>query len=166
MVDKVSAQALAKTLVEKLTQRGMTVAAAESCTGGMVTAAITSVSGASAVLEYSAVTYANRIKEQVLGVRRETLEAYGAVSAQTACEMAKGIAAAADADMGLAVTGIAGPTGGTPEKPVGTVYIAVFQSDKCECERLNLLDECGEDRRAIREESVRRVLSLALKTLT
>lgn len=165
MVDKVSAQALAKTLVEKLTQRGMTVAAAESCTGGMVTAAITSVSGASAVLEYSAVTYANRIKEQVLGVRRETLEAYGAVSAQTACEMAKGIAAAADADMGLAVTGIAGPTGGTPEKPVGTVYIAVFQSDKCECERLNLLDECGEDRRAIREESVRRVLSLALKTL-
>lgn len=166
MVDKVSAQALAKTLVEKLTQRGMTVAAAESCTGGMVTAAITSVSGASAVLEYSAVTYANRIKEQMVGVKHETLEAYGAVSAQTACEMAKGIAAAADADMGLAVTGIAGPTGGTPEKPVGTVYIAVFQSDKCECERLNLLDECGEDRRAIREESVRRVLSLALKTLT
>lgn len=165
MVDKVSAQALAKTLVEKLTQRGMTVAAAESCTGGMVTAAITSVSGASAVLEYSAVTYANRIKEQMVGVKHETLEAYGAVSAQTACEMAKGIAAAADADMGLAVTGIAGPTGGTPEKPVGTVYIAVFQSDKCECERLNLLDECGEDRRAIREESVRRVLSLALKTL-
>lgn len=114
MVDKVSAQALAKTLVEKLTQRGMTVAAAESCTGGMVTAAITSVSGASAVLEYSAVTYANRIKEQMVGVKHETLEAYGAVSAQTACEMAKGIAAAADADMGLAVTGIAGPTGGTP----------------------------------------------------
>lgn len=166
MVDKVSAQALAKTLVEKLTQRGMTVAAAESCTGGMVTAAITSVSGASAVLEYSAVTYANRIKEQMVGVKHETLEAYGAVSAQTACEMAKGIAAAADADMGLAVTGIAGPTGGTPEKPVGTVYIAVFQNGKCECERLNLLDECGEDRGAIREESVRRVLSLALKTLT
>lgn len=114
----------------------------------MVTAAITSVSGASAVFEYSAVTYANRIKEQMLGVRRETLSAYGAVSAQTACEMAKGIAAAADADMGLAVTGIAGPTGGTPEKPVGTVYIAVFQNGKCECERLNLLDECGEDRRS------------------
>jgi len=166
MADKVSVQALAKTLVEKLTQCGMTVAAAESCTGGMVTAAITSVSGASAVLEYSAVTYANRIKEQMVGVKHETLEAYGAVSAQTACEMAKGIAAAADADMGLAVTGIAGPTGGTPEKPVGTVYIAVFQNGKCECERLNLLDECGEDRGAIREESVRRVLSLALKTLT
>lgn len=165
MSGKASANALAETLVKALARRGMTVAAAESCTGGMVTAAITSVSGASAVLEYSAVTYANRIKEQMVGVKHETLEAYGAVSAQTACEMAKGIAAAADADMGLAVTGIAGPTGGTPEKPVGTVYIAVFQSDKCECERLNLLDECGEDRRAIREESVRRVLSLALKTL-
>ena len=165
MSGKASANALAETLVKALARRGMTVAAAESCTGGMVTAAITSVSGASAVLEYSAVTYANRIKEQMVGVKHETLEAYGAVSAQTACEMAKGIAAAADADMGLAVTGIAGPTGGTPEKPVGTVYIAVFQSDKCECERLNLLDECGEDRRAIREASVRRVLSLALKTL-
>ena len=165
MSGRPSANALAETLVKALAQRGMTVAAAESCTGGMVTAAITSVSGASAVLEYSAVTYANRRKEQMLGVRRETLSAYGAVSAQTACEMAKGLAAAADADMGLAVTGIAGPTGGTPEKPVGTVYIAVFQSDKCECERLNLLDECGEDRRAIREASVRRVLSLALKTL-
>ena len=166
MSGRPSANALAETLVKALAQRGMTVAAAESCTGGMVTAAITSVSGASAVLEYSAVTYANRIKEQMLGVRRETLSAYGAVSAQTACEMEKGISAAADADMGLAITGIAGPTGGTPEKPVGTVYIAVFQNGKCECERLNLLDECGEDRGAIREASVRRVLSLALKTLT
>ena len=99
MSGRPSANALAETLVKALAQRGMTVAAAESCTGGMVTAA-------------------NRIKEQMLGVRRETLSAYGAVSAQTACEMAKGIAAAADADMGLAVTGIAGPTAGTPEKPV------------------------------------------------
>lgn len=165
MSGKASVSVLAEALVKTLAQRGMTIAAAESCTGGMVTAAITSVSGASAVLEYSAVTYANRIKEQMLGVRHETLSVYGAVSAQTACEMAKGIAAAADADMGLAVTGIAGPTGGTPEKPVGTVYIAVFQNGKCECERLNLLDECGEDRGAIRAESVRRVLSLTLKAL-
>jgi len=165
MADKVSVQALAKTLVEKLAQRGMTVAAAESCTGGMVTAAITSISGASAVLEYSAVTYANRIKEQMVGVKHETLEAYGAVSAQTACEMAKGIADAADADMGLAVTGIAGPSGGTPEKPVGTVYIAVYRNGACECERLNLLGECGENREAIRTASVCRVLSLAIRQL-
>ena len=75
MSGRPSANALAETLVKALAQRGMTVAAAESCTGGMVTAAITSVSGASAVLEYSAVTYANRIKEQMLGVRRETLSA-------------------------------------------------------------------------------------------
>lgn len=166
MSGNASAYALAETLVKTLAQRGMKIAAAESCTGGMVTAAITSVSGASAVLEYSAVTYANRIKEQMLGVKHETLSAYGAVSAQTACEMAKGIAAAAGADMGLAVTGIAGPTGGTPEKPVGTVYIAVSQNGVCECERLSLLEECGEDREAIREESVRRVLFLALKALT
>lgn len=152
----------AEALVRALTARHMTVAAAESCTGGLVTAAITSVSGASAVLEYSAVTYANRIKEQVLGVKAETLAACGAVSRQTACEMAEGIRRAAKSDMGLAVTGIAGPTGGTAEKPVGTVYIAVSAGEVCKWERLDLLEECGADRERIRSASVCRVLRLAL----
>ena len=166
MNDWISAQALANTLVGKLKQCGMSVSVAESCTGGLVTAAITSVSGASAVLQYSAVTYANRIKEQVLGVRGETLRQYGAVSAQTACEMAAGIASAADADLGLAVTGIAGPTGGTAEKPVGTVYIAACFKGVCQWEHLSLLKECGIDREAIRTASVCRVLALGISQIT
>ena len=156
---------LAKALVEVLEARNMTVAAAESCTGGLVTAALTSVSGASAVLEYSAVTYANRIKESVLGVSHETLAAYGAVSGQCAGEMAQGIRKAADADLGIAVTGIAGPTGGTLQKPVGTVYIAAATAEGCIGERLDLLALCGNDREAIRNESVCRVLMLALRAL-
>ena len=149
---------LAKALVEALSERKMTVAAAESCTGGLVTAALTSVSGASAVLEYSAVTYANRIKESVLGVSHETLVQYGAVSEPCAKEMARGIRKAANADLGIAVTGIAGPTGGTPEKPVGTVYIAAATKEKTAAERLQLLELCGNDREAIRNESVCRLL--------
>ena len=156
---------LAKALVEALSERKMTVAAAESCTGGLVTAALTSVSGASAVLEYSAVTYANRIKESVLGVSHETLVQYGAVSEPCAKEMAQGIRKAANADLGIAVTGIAGPTGGTPEKPVGTVYIAAATEENTFVERLQLLELCGNDREAIRNESVCRVLELALRAL-
>ena len=156
---------LAKALVEALSERKMTVAAAESCTGGLVTAALTSVSGASAVLEYSAVTYANRIKESVLGVSHETLVQYGAVSEPCAKEMARGIRKAANADLGIAVTGIAGPTGGTPEKPVGTVYIAAATEENTFVERLQLLELCGNDREAIRNESVCRVLELALHAL-
>ena len=156
---------LAKALVEALSERKMTVAAAESCTGGLVTAALTSVSGASAVLEYSAVTYANRIKESVLGVSHETLVQYGAVSEPCAKEMARGIRKAANADLGIAVTGIAGPTGGTPEKPVGTVYIAAATEENTFAQRLQLLEFCGNDREAIRGESVCRVLELALHAL-
>lgn len=156
---------LAKALVEALSERKMTVAAAESCTGGLVTAALTSVSGASAVLEYSAVTYANRIKESVLGVSHETLVQYGAVSEPCAKEMARGIRKAANADLGIAVTGIAGPTGGTPEKPVGTVYIAAATEENTFVERLQLSELCGNDREAIRGESVCRVLELALRAL-
>lgn len=156
---------LAKALVEALSERKMTVAAAESCTGGLVTAALTSVSGASAVLEYSAVTYANRIKESVLGVSHETLVQYGAVSEPCAKEMAQGIRKAANADLGIAVTGIAGPTGGTPEKPVGTVYIAAATEENTFAQRLQLLELCGNDREAIRNESVCRVLELALRAL-
>lgn len=165
MYTREDAQRYAEKLVKALTERGYTVAAAESCTGGMVTAAITSVSGASAVLEYSAVTYANRIKEQVLGVSHATLAAYGAVSEQTAREMAQGIRKAAEADLGIAVTGIAGPTGGTEEKPVGTVYIAAANAEECFVKRLQLLEACGNDREAIRTASVCCVLQLALELL-
>ena len=114
---------LEESIVELLKQRGLTVTTAESCTGGKLSGRLLNVSGASEVYKEGYITYANDSKEKLLGVRHETLAAYGAVSEQTAAEMAAGAAKAAEADAALSVTGIAGPGGGTPEKPVGLVYI-------------------------------------------
>ena len=113
-----------KTVVEMLAARRETVSVAESLTGGMLASRLVDVPGASAVLGESYVTYANEAKERLLGVSGETLRAHGAVSEQCAREMAEGCRRASGADWALATTGIAGPDGGTPEKPVGTVYIA------------------------------------------
>ena len=147
----------AEALVKLLAARGLTIATAESCTGGMAAAAITSVSGASSVFEYGAVTYANRIKEEMLGVRESSLRQYGAVSEAVACEMAEGVRARANSDVGISITGIAGPTGAVEGKPVGTVYIAVSYRGNTVWERLNLLAECGNDRQNIRTETVIRL---------
>ena len=108
----------------------MKIATAESCTGGLLAKRITDVAGSSEVFEMGAVTYANRIKEQVLGVSAQTLEKYGAVSPETAREMAEGIRKAAGSDIGIGITGIAGPGGGNAEKPVGLVYIAMSTAEK------------------------------------
>lgn len=113
-----------KTVVEMLTARKETVSVAESLTGGMLASRLVDVPGASAVLGEGYVTYANEAKERLLGVSGETLRVHGAVSEQCAREMAEGCLRASGADWALATTGIAGPDGGTPEKPVGTVYIA------------------------------------------
>lgn len=101
----------------------MTVTTAESCTGGLLAGRIMNVAGASDVYREGYITYSNDAKERLLGVSRDTLEEYGAVSRQTACEMAEGAARAAGADAALSVTGIAGPGGGTKDKPVGLVYV-------------------------------------------
>ena len=122
-------ESLEELVVRELEKAGKTLATAESCTGGLLAKRITDVSGASQVFEMGAVTYANRIKEKVLGVSHETLEAHGAVSEETAREMARGIRRAADSDLGIGITGIAGPGGGTPEKPVGLVYIALCDGE-------------------------------------
>lgn len=103
--------------------RGWTLATAESCTGGMVATRLTSVPGSSDVFRGAVVAYADDVKEQELGVSRDTLERYGAVSAEAAAEMASGVRARLGADVAVSVTGIAGPGGGTPEKPVGTVFL-------------------------------------------
>jgi nicotinamide-nucleotide amidase len=116
---------LAEVIVRLLTQRKETLVLAESCTGGYVANRITDVPGASAVLVCGLVTYSNDSKQNLLGVRAETLAAHGAVSKPTAEEMAEGARARYGTDHAIAVTGIAGPSGGTPEKPVGTVFIAV-----------------------------------------
>ena len=116
---------LESVVVRLLSERKQTLALAESCTGGFIANRITNVPGASAVLLAGLVTYSNEAKEQFLGVRRETLAQHGAVSEPVAREMADGVRARTGADFAIAVTGIAGPTGGTPEKPLGTVFIAL-----------------------------------------
>ena len=116
-------------------QKGLTLTAAESCTGGLIAKRLTDVSGASAVFHGSLVTYSNRLKEKWLGVQAETLQKYGAVSAQTAREMALGARKAADADLAVAVTGIAGPNSDDTNKPVGLVFIALADKDSVTVEK-------------------------------
>lgn len=120
---------LEEEVVSLLDRKGLTLTAAESCTGGLIAKRLTDVSGASAVFHGSLVTYSNRLKEKWLGVQAETLQKYGAVSAQTAREMALGARKAADADLAVAVTGIAGPNSDDTNKPVGLVFIALASKD-------------------------------------
>lgn len=115
-------------LILFLKEKGLTVATAESCTGGLIAKMITDVPGASAVFEAGAVTYSNRIKTKLLGVDESLLRTKGAVCAETAEQMARGAARISDADVAVAVTGIAGPGGGSPEKPVGLVHMATYIS--------------------------------------
>ncbi|MDO9141093.1 MAG: nicotinamide-nucleotide amidase [Methylobacter sp.] len=115
---------LAEQLGRLLKADGKTIATAESCTGGWIAQTITDIPGSSAWFDRGFVTYSNAAKMQMLGVSPQTLEHYGAVSAETAAQMATGALAHSVADVAIAVTGIAGPDGGTTEKPVGTVFIA------------------------------------------
>lgn len=116
-------------LVTSLRERGMTLTCAESCTGGLIAKRITDIAGCSDVFLGGCVTYAADAKVKLIGVSRGTIEKYGVVSAETACEMARGVRLALGSDIGISTTGIAGPSGGTPEQPVGTVYIAVSTKD-------------------------------------
>lgn len=118
-------QDIASDLVALLASRGLTLATAESCTGGLLAGRVTSVSGASAVFMGGIVSYDNSVKRALLGVPSETLVSHGAVSAETATAMADGVRGRIGTSLGVSTTGIAGPTGAVPGKPVGTVYIAV-----------------------------------------
>lgn len=123
-------------IILKLTEQKQTISFAESCTGGRIASAFTAISGASAVLEGSCVTYSNSIKHDWLGVEKEILENFGAVSSQCVSQMLKGMQKLSDADYVLASSGIAGPTGGTDLKPVGTVYIGLqtpFSQEVFQC---------------------------------
>lgn len=119
------AKELEAVIGEKLRARGLRIAVAESCTGGLVGHRLTNVAGSSTYYMGSVTAYAYEAKVRLLGVSWETLEAHGAVSPETVTEMARGVRRALAADVGLAVSGIAGPGGGTPEKPVGLVWMAV-----------------------------------------
>ncbi|MCH5252411.1 MAG: CinA family protein [Lachnospiraceae bacterium] len=148
-------------LVNKLTKKQYTITTAESCTGGLLSGTIVNVSGVSDVLNCSFVTYANEAKEKLVFVKHATLEQYGAVSEQTAAEMALGCAKAANANMGLSTTGIAGPGGGTPEKPVGLVYIGCALNGNVFVER----HEFQGDRSQVRKKAVCAALEFAISCL-
>lgn len=118
-------QQLSRRIGEQLKKRQATVTAAESCTGGWIAKVFTDINGSSAWFERGFVTYSNEAKQQMVGVQDTTLQQHGAVSEQTVREMATGAAKAAAAEYAIAVSGIAGPDGGTPDKPVGTVWFAI-----------------------------------------
>ena len=126
---------LAKSAGELLKQMGLTLSLAESCTGGLIAHRITNISGSSNYFLGGVVAYSNEAKEKILGVPHDTLLQYGAVSEETARAMAEGARRLFVSDLALAVTGIAGPTGGTPEKPVGLIYIALAAEGEVRCER-------------------------------
>ncbi len=121
-IDMIKFQALLK-------NNNQTVTTAESCTGGLIASMITNISGSSSIFRGSVVTYCNDIKEQELNVKKETMIKYGAVSQETVKEMLQGVLNKFDADFAIAVSGIAGPNGGSKEKPVGTVVIGVMSKD-------------------------------------
>lgn len=119
---------IAKILIDK----NLTIATTESCTGGLLSSKLTDVSGSSAFVHLNFVTYSNEAKHKILGVSTETLEKFGAVSEQCSIEMAKGLHNVTHADICVSTTGIAGPTGGTAEKPVGLMYSTIYTKNKME----------------------------------
>ena len=139
-------------IISKLIENNITIATAESCTGGSLGKIITSFSGVSAIYGYGFITYANEAKEKILGVSHETLEKHGAVSSECAREMAIGARKVAKSDIAVSVTGIAGPTGGTKEKPVGLVYIAFADKNGAVVKKLNLSGNRDEIRAQTCEE--------------
>lgn len=152
---------LEEQIVALMREKNLTLAAAESCTGGMLSSRMIDVAGVSDVYKAGFVTYANEAKQKLIGVKEETLMKYGAVSEQTAREMVAGALRAAEADMAVAITGIAGPGGGTKEKPVGLVYIACGIPDEI------VVDKCqfNGSRSEIRQASAEHALEMLYREL-
>jgi nicotinamide-nucleotide amidase len=150
-----------ETVANMLKEKGYTLSIAESCTGGLLTGKLVNCPGVSDVLKEAAVTYSNESKEKRLGVKDETLKKYGAVSKECAAEMAIGIKNSSGSDIGLSVTGIAGPSGGTDTKPVGLVYIGLYLNDKTYTKELKL----SGDRMKVRNRAVMAALDFLRRGL-
>ena len=155
-------KSLAQQVLAAAQDRGVMLAAAESCTGGLLSAALTDIPGCSGALDRAFVTYSNEAKVQMLGVSQQALDDHGAVSPQVAAQMASGALERSGAGLAVSITGIAGPGGATPGKPVGTVWLAVGR--RGEAARPELLQLDG-DRASIREQTVRIALQRALASL-
>ncbi len=149
-------EALCRRIGVCLLAKSQTVATAESCTGGLIAAAFTDIAGSSAWFGWGVVSYANAAKVGLLGVQPQTLDNYGAVSEQTVREMAAGVCRVSGADWGIAVSGIAGPGGGSPDKPVGTVWLALAGPDGIE----TFVRHFAGDRAAVRQQTVDTVLAV------
>ncbi len=151
-------RAAATRVLELSRAHRLQIATAESCTGGLVAAALTDIAGSSDVVDRGFITYSNEAKRQMLGVPTATLKRYGAVSAQTAAAMAKGALKNSQADLAVAITGIAGPGGGSEEKPVGLVHFAAADRAGRRLARMRRYGDIG--RRQVRERSVAEALRL------
>jgi len=148
-------------VIELLKKAGLSISTAESCTGGLVSSRLINVPGASEVFKEGVIAYSNESKKNLLGVASETLRTFGAVSPRTAIEMARGIAAVSGSNIGLATTGIAGPGGGTKEKPVGLVYVGLWLNGEEKAEELRLHG----DRNWIRLRATLHALNILRKAL-
>lgn len=154
---------LAQDFLDACKRKGILAATAESCTGGQIIALLTDIPGASKMVDSGFVTYSNDAKKSMLGVKGETLDAHGAVSAETAREMAEGALRRSKAQIALAVTGIAGPDGGTEEKPVGLVWFAVAAKGQPTRVEKRIFEDNGRDH--IRSETVRTALVMGISAL-
>lgn len=152
---------IAKQVIDELRLKGLHISTAESCTGGMVAAAIVDISGASDVFEEGYITYSDRVKHKVLGVDTEILEKYTAVSSETAIQMAEGAARISGTDIAVSVTGYAGPYDGEDGTKAGTVYIGTFYNGMGRAERFLFQG----DRTAVREQAVNMALKLVFERL-
>lgn len=153
-------------VVKYMKEHGLTLSAAESCTGGLVSQAITSVAGASAVYKGGVCSYSEEVKVKVLKVSEKTLERFTVYSLQTASEMSRGVMELMDTDAAIGITGLAGPDGGTEEKPVGTVYVSVRLKDKEEVKDLALYKEYEKlDREKVRYLAAERSLEMLLELM-
>jgi len=148
-------------VVTTLIKKNLTLSTAESCTGGLIAKLITDVAGSSHIFLGGVVSYSNAMKMKWLGVRTETLEKFGAVSPETVAEMLDGIRQATNSDLAVAVSGVAGPTGGTPEKPVGTVFVGWLVKAQKVVEDFHFQG----DRAAVRNQTATRALSRLLELI-
>lgn len=151
----------AYSIIHDFTARGLIVATAESCTGGLIAGALTEIPGSSSVVDRGFVTYSNEAKMQMIGVSPETLRLHGAVSKETAIEMAKGALAGSLAAISVAVTGVAGPGGGSPEKPVGLVHLAAARRDGTVLHREMRYGDIG--RQGVRLATLRTALDMLIE---
>ena len=158
-----SIKQLSANIVKKCSEQGLKVSTAESCTGGMISAAITSVSGSSSVIELGICSYSNRIKREVLGVSERTLDKFSEYSKECAEEMAKGALRLSNADFAVSTSGVAGPSGGTDENPVGTVYISVCGKGRTVTEK-HVFEDRGRD--YIRAAAAEKALCMLLEIIS